>query len=223
MPCAAAMLLLGACSFSSPGGSGEPADAPAGDGPPPGDADAGACADDDGDTVCNTVDRCPGHDDRLDADQDGVPDGCDDWPCGAKPADPGDPMADSNPDGRSWTATPISIGNARRVVAAAGQQYSAAFGWGILVPCPDGQPNCKAQAEVGYGATRIGCIFDGNVSNNRLFVLPFSGKLTAPSTPGVYELRFDAGQRSSCGDSQQPWFSGDPGPDSTIAILCVTP
>lgn len=221
MPCVAAMLLLGACSFSSPGSSGEPADAPPGDGLPTGDA--GPCADDDGDTVCNTADKCPGHDDRLDADQDGVPDGCDDWPCGAKPADPGNSMADSDPDGRSWTAAFINIGNAHRVVAGAGQQYSAGFGWGIRVRCPGGQNPCKAQAEIGYGATRTGCLYDGNVSDDRLFVQAFNGQLTAPSAPGVYELRLAAGLRSSCGDSQQPWYAGDPGPESTIAILCVAP
>ncbi len=35
--------------------------------------------DDDRDTVCNPADRCLGEDDRLDADSDGLPDGCD--PC----------------------------------------------------------------------------------------------------------------------------------------------
>lgn len=36
------------------------------------------CTDDrDGDLVADTSDVCPGHDDRLDADGDGIPDGCD--------------------------------------------------------------------------------------------------------------------------------------------------
>jgi len=33
--------------------------------------------DNDGDQVCDTVDVCWGHDDNLDADSDGIPDGCD--------------------------------------------------------------------------------------------------------------------------------------------------
>ncbi len=35
------------------------------------------CQDDDNDGVCNAADACPGFDDTLDADGDGVPDGCD--------------------------------------------------------------------------------------------------------------------------------------------------
>ena len=41
------------------------------------------CLDDDDDDVCNQDDDCQGHDDRLDVDGDGTPDGCDDWSCGA--------------------------------------------------------------------------------------------------------------------------------------------
>ncbi len=36
-----------------------------------------ACADDDMDTVCNTVDKCMGHNDAIDTDADTVADGCD--------------------------------------------------------------------------------------------------------------------------------------------------
>lgn len=39
------------------------------------------CVDDDQDGVCNEVDLCPGYDDRLDADNDGIPDGCDTPDC----------------------------------------------------------------------------------------------------------------------------------------------
>lgn len=37
----------------------------------------GTLQDSDGDGVCNAEDVCPGYDDALDTDQDGVPDGCD--------------------------------------------------------------------------------------------------------------------------------------------------
>lgn len=39
-----------------------------------------ACGDDDMDTVCNAVDKCPGFNDATDADQDTVADGCDKCP-----------------------------------------------------------------------------------------------------------------------------------------------
>lgn len=42
----------------------------------------GECDDADDDTVCDDVDACPGEDDRLDGDGDGVPDGCDNCPDG---------------------------------------------------------------------------------------------------------------------------------------------
>lgn len=38
---------------------------------------SGPCPDDDGDGVCNSADVCPGFDDNVDSDGDGVPDGCD--------------------------------------------------------------------------------------------------------------------------------------------------
>ncbi|HKK78942.1 MAG TPA: T9SS type A sorting domain-containing protein, partial [Phaeodactylibacter sp.] len=37
----------------------------------------GTCPDDDGDGVCNASDICPGFDDNVDSDGDGIPDGCD--------------------------------------------------------------------------------------------------------------------------------------------------
>ena len=38
---------------------------------------AGSGADNDGDGVCDDEDRCPGFDDNIDVDNDGIPDGCD--------------------------------------------------------------------------------------------------------------------------------------------------
>ena len=49
--------------------------------------------DDDGDTVCNADDICPGGDDLEDADGDGIPDDCDDCDSGGI----GDPCDDGNP------------------------------------------------------------------------------------------------------------------------------
>jgi hypothetical protein len=41
----------------------------------------GECPDDDGDGVCNSEDICPGFDDGIDTDGDGIPDGCDSGDC----------------------------------------------------------------------------------------------------------------------------------------------
>jgi hypothetical protein len=40
-------------------------------------ADVCSCVDSDGDEVCDEDDACPGEDDRIDPDMDGVPSGCD--------------------------------------------------------------------------------------------------------------------------------------------------
>jgi len=48
--------------------------------------DPPCCEDEDADGVCNADDQCRGHDDTVDVDQDGLPDGC-------------DPIIDSDGDG----------------------------------------------------------------------------------------------------------------------------
>ena len=213
-------LVAAACSFSSPdGGSGG------------GDVDGGidaapACPDGDadGDGACNTVDKCAGHDDRLDADGDEISDGCDDWPCGVKPGDPGNGILDSGSEGRSWSAVNVDIGMSRRVVVSAGQPFPARFQWGLYIEdCGGGQSSCRTQVEYGYGPARTGCVFDSTIPEQMIVSIPFNGQLTAPATSGVHELRLNAGRSAACGDSTQPWYGGDPGPGSTIAILCVRP
>ncbi len=75
-PCA--LLLIGCASAGVGNGGGD--DDGGGGGPNP-DARVitppDACADDDNDGSCNTVDLCPGADDRVDTDADTVADGCD--------------------------------------------------------------------------------------------------------------------------------------------------
>lgn len=65
-------------ALSDPGVDASLPDADAADTGPAdtGGADAG-CADADGDDVCDDDDVCPGFDDAIDVDSDGVPDGCD--------------------------------------------------------------------------------------------------------------------------------------------------
>ena len=53
------------------------------------------CPDDDGDRVCDADDLCPGFNDGVDADADGVPDGCDPCPLDAGGDSDGDGVCDS--------------------------------------------------------------------------------------------------------------------------------
>lgn len=216
-------LVATACSFSSPKGS--QAD-DGGDDDNGGDDDTDpppTCPDADKDTTCDAADKCPGHDDRKDADTDGIADGCDDWPCGmTKPGDPGGVMSDEGSDGRDWGATFINIGDDRRLVVNAGQPFNARFTWGLTINCGGSQNSCPAQVEIGYGQTRTGCVYDNDVGDDAFIAITFSGQLTAPATSGMHELRLNAGRNASCGTGTS-WYGGDPGSDSTIAILCVRP
>lgn len=77
----AIVALAGCASAGQPSIGG---DDTGGDDAPPTDAKGAvtpdACGDDDGDTVCNVADKCPGHNDAVDADTDTVADGCDRCP-----------------------------------------------------------------------------------------------------------------------------------------------
>jgi len=195
-----APVLFAACTFSGPDGgdgTGNGPDADPGGGNGGGDGSQ-ACADDDADTVCNERD---------------------DWPCGLKPDDPGGAMTDSA-TGRAWGAAFIGIGNSRRVVANPNQDFDVDFGWSFRVDC-GGSSSCKAQLEIGYGANRVGCVYDNDVTSNQTRYGGANTQPRAPATPPVYEIRLKAGRRDSCGTN--PWFIEDPGAESTIAILCVRP
>lgn len=85
--------------------------------------DAPPCPDGDGDTICDVVDVCPGHDDRVDTDGDTVPNGCDLCP-GAN--DRLDTDSDGIPD-----RCPLSV----LLVDGYGSAALAGFlnGWGMTV------------------------------------------------------------------------------------------
>ncbi|MBR9920317.1 MAG: T9SS type A sorting domain-containing protein [Bacteroidetes bacterium] len=69
--------------------------------------DTGAgCPDDDGDGVCNAADVCPGFDDNIDTDGDGIPDGCDSSNCTEVLDDfPSNPLTHSGSGSSSTTLT----------------------------------------------------------------------------------------------------------------------
>lgn len=185
---------------------------------------APACpdGDTDGDGVCNAVDKCPDEDDRVDKDADGKPDACDDWPCAVqRPQSPGDPMSDGAP-GRQWSAAFINIGDRGRVAARTGGEIRVRFAWGIRIDCPGGGGGnqCRGQAEYGFGASRIGCLYDNNVPDNQLIGTNADLRIPAPSEPGVYELRLNAGMNTECGTGTT-WYGATPGANSTIGLLCI--
>lgn len=157
----------------------------------------------------------------ADTDGDGVCNEADDWPCGAKPEDPGEGMRDESGD-REWTAYLVVIGERRRVVKAAGEEFRTDFGWTVEVNC-GGPSGCMAFLEYGFGATRSGCVRGSMIPSDRptgAYTRDFD--MRAPMTPGVHELRLNAARIDTCGDSDL-WFGGDPGPESTIAFVCVPP
>ena len=194
-----APVLFAACSFSGPdGGDGPDADPGGGNG---GDGGLPACVDDDADTVCNELD---------------------DWPCGARPDDPGDQMRREDVfGGRWWGASNIAIGAARRVVASPNQEFDIDFTWSLTIVCGFYPAQCDAQLEIGHEGTRTSCLYDGDVTSTQPKTGTVDKTYRAPAMPGVYEIRLNAGRRQSCGTNG--WFDENPGSGSTIAILCVPP
>jgi hypothetical protein len=84
-------------------------------------------------------------------------------------------------------------------------------------------PGCIDQILIGlYGESTdygVGCVYDGMPSKSGT---PSSGTVSfaAPSTPGVYYLRFRYAQGYSCGTS---WWhvDGAPGQEADIGVITV--
>jgi hypothetical protein len=193
----------------------------AGDAP----VDAVTCADQDHDGACDPVDRCPGFDDRLDADGDGIPDGCDDWPCGARPVAPSPTVAaDVLTGGKHATVTlrDTTVEGQALFVAAPGAPMKLATSY-TIVDCIC--PNCIDQIEVGLApGTRAGCIFDAKPGSTPTCATGSSATTTfalaAPTTPGLYEVRFNLGQAYTC-DAHADWWNQPPTALATVALVCV--
>jgi len=187
--------------------------------------------DPDGDGVCSSVDACPGGDDHADADGDAVADACDDWPCGPKPASPPASVTWEQP-GERVTVSNVSVtgpgvtGQDRLYVASTGQfiAFSARYS---IIDCAC--PNCIDQIEIGLvPGGKQGCIFNGNPAGNNANTCDdqattgvASLALTMPETPGAYPIRFRRGNDNMCNSSPQWWDEVEPGPDETVAIVCV--
>jgi hypothetical protein len=209
-------LALAACSFehaspASGGGSGSDditldapvvviADAPATavDAKPP------PCPDDDGDSVCNTVD---------------------DWPCGAKPTEPPAMLTWTRNNGDTTIAIKnVSLdGTGRLAVGTPSESLSLRLDYDITDTACAG--NCVDQLEIGWmpTGTRLGCIFDNGVSKQNGASGTVMVTIQARSTKQAYDLRIELGQNFSCGyqGATSWWDNQTPAVTHTIAKLCV--
>ncbi|MGE5183488.1 MAG: hypothetical protein ACM31C_15560 [Acidobacteriota bacterium] len=162
------------------------------------------------------IDACP------DADGDGICDAVDDWPCGAKPAGPGATVTDA-PSGANLTMTTIDVSTQGQLIVATSKQ---ALALSLHFTLTDGRcQECIDQVEVGWmqGTTgpRSGCAWNGGVPNpGGINTAVTSFAIAAPATAGVYDLRTNIGQNTSCGSGSW-WANEVPAASSTIAILCV--
>ena len=141
------------------------------------------------------------------------------WPCGTQPPAPtGDVMwggATTN-----TTASAITIGTNRLVVVAPGGTFSMGFTFAIHdTACTVA---CRDQIEYGFVAgTRQGCVFDAVVPKATGTTGQAQATVTAPTTPGVYDLRVDLGQNTSCGTTTAWWANVTPPAAQTLAKVCV--
>ena len=189
------------------------------DGPAP-DTSQPACADTDGDTVCDEDDTCPASDDRIDTDNDSVADGCDDWPCGSLPAAPSASVTVGN---TTWGATlsNVNFGGSTRKVATKNTDVSLSFDYSIHDNSCAG--NCIDQIEVGIiEGNRQRCPFDQAVPKGQNATGTRTTMLRIPNTPGLYSVRYGLGENFSCtSGGANTWWLGEPDATHTIAIVCV--
>jgi hypothetical protein len=229
----ATVALLTACNFTLPrGGSSAGTDAPGGSDSTPVDSPAGsdatpvdtACPDADGDTICDVADKCPGGDDRLDGDADGIPDACDAWLCGNQPGSPNDPVGFS-PGNSNLAFISFAGEGDQTAMVAAGTVTGLDYAFGLQYNCPGGQgTSCREQIEVGYaGVGRLGCLVDLTRQDGTfLGVFNQHANVPVPTTPGQYDLRVKEAANASCGTSDQ-FTGGEPPSNQTVAIVCVPP
>lgn len=216
--------MLSACSFTSASPETTPDDANGGvsdTGKPPTDA----CADDDHDGVCNDVDQCPGADDTLDTDGDGIPDCLDDWPCGKKPTAPNRSI-DNRVIGFGWKVDNTSLGGSNTTLASikSGMTLNLSLTYSIGIGCGIGVQNCDAELKYGDDLDGVdGCVINQNFGNPSFKSDDWNDDLTfkAVTAPTVFEIKLDLDGSKAC---QLQWQNNStPGDKSTIAEVCVTP
>jgi len=207
------LAMLSGCAFR-PGGDGGADDVAVTDGGdevvPDGavlsiDAPPPACADGDGDGVCDAEDA---------------------WPCGATaPTQASAVMTGDNNLAATISNVSITGGGAdggRVVVATAGAALSYQLTWSLRdndVLCS----TCQDQIEVGLVAgKRHGCVFDANPPQNQTQTGTATMAMTAPTTPGVYALRFRLARDFGCNAfGRDDWWIAAPTADQTFGVICV--
>ena len=167
------------------------------DGPTP-------CGDDDSDGVCNAVDT---------------------WPCGPQPPSPGDPVTLDDvfmTDHQTTTLSGASLGAGKHRVVAPGATVTVSASYSVLDCICTG---CIDQIQVGLvPGTLKKCIYDGNPPCGSSTTGASNVTLTAPTTPGVYDVRFRIGQDYSCNGNDGThtgWWVSAPAASTTVAKICV--
>jgi hypothetical protein len=213
--------MLTGCGFHAPpGASGVDPDAPKA----PADAEVTADAP-------VTVDAAP--DAAIDAppcadvDNDGVCDSQDQWLCGPQPAMPGNTVTlddQQNGNHQTVTLTGASLGATGKLrMVAPGATFTVTANTSILDCICTG---CIDQIQIGLvpGPTKK-CLYDANPPCQGADTGTGNVTLTAPTTPGVYDVRFRVGQDYSCegmsGNNTGWWTNMPPGPSTTVAKICV--
>jgi len=114
----------------------------------------------DGDGVGDRCDICPGHDDRIDADHDGVPDGCDNCPTVANPG-----QEDGDGDGMGDLCDYVcGDANGDLMVNSGDAVYLVNYvfrGGSAPKPLVSGDANCDGKINIGDAVYIIVFIFRG--------------------------------------------------------------
>ncbi len=165
----------------------------------------------------------------MDEDNDGVCNEMDTWPCGPLPQSPGSPVTFEEFNSGNRTAIVLSdtslMGGTRLLTVAPGATFTVTASYSI-VDCIC--PGCIDQIQIGLvPGMRKECLYDANPPNP--CQNPTTGTetrtLTAPTTPGVYDVRFRLGQDFDCdGNSNSNfgwWTNQAPPTTQTVARVCV--
>ncbi|MEO8552684.1 MAG: hypothetical protein ABI678_22055 [Kofleriaceae bacterium] len=208
-----ALSVMGACGFT-PTATFEPADAPNVRDAVHADSDLGSGSG----SGSGSAQACTTGDD----DQDGVCNGDDDWPCGAKPGSPDDFHITGF--GYDYRDSNVKLdGQGKLAVIEPGTAFSVDFDYSLTVPCATGT-TCHVVIETGTQAGKQGCGSEANVVGQQVLVFQIgttgghaANNLTI-GTPGQYRILSDGSKATACGSS---WIQGSPSNDFTLGFVCV--
>lgn len=157
----------------------------------------------------------------ADADNDGVCNSDDAWPCGPAPAaPPSSYMLQRNGGATKLALSMISYaGQGQLAVVAANSSANLTLNYQFTdTACAS---NCRDQIEVGWTpGGRVGCAFDATVSKTNGTSGSGMRAMTAPATPGVYTIRANIGQNTSCGTTTSYWAL-EPASQAEVVTVCV--